>query len=344
MVPYGTILAIATVTEATDSALYYMQMCSGEGGIMAKKGRRDYGEGHQIDETGVDSSSTDGALTATNDNDYNGRDNTSSVDRSSLHNKCITKDLKNSSLSSWPVALYIPNLMGYLRIILSFVGLKHALQQQFHNALNIWIAAALLDLVDGIAARKLNQSSQFGILLDIMADNILRTVIWISATIESSKSDLSWENGVCVWAAIIICLEWITMFCTQSNQTNQKEDQKKEHWKDVNQKSVETTESKRSPPFWVQAVFKNNFCSLPGVLAIYGLFTAPLGTYVWYADRSHKTTWLLRLLSERKMSILITISYVGRFLSAMVELWLCYDFFRGVVARERCQQVKQKGS
>ena len=311
---------------------------------MTKKWRRDYGEGHNIDEAGVDASSTDRALTSTDDGGaHNDNDSTSSLDRSSLlNNDNKAKGVKESSLSSWPVALYIPNLLGYLRIILSFLGLKHALQQKIHNALGIWIAAASLDLIDGVAARSLNQCSQFGILLDIMADNILRTIIWISAMIESSKSGPTRENGICLWAVIIICLEWITMFCSQNNQTNQEGDQHA-HWKDVKRKSAES-ETNRSPPFWVQAVFKNNFRSLPGIFAIYGLFVAPFGTYIWYADRLHKTTWPSQLLSERNMSILIKTSYVGRFLSAMVELWLCYEHLGGIIVRDKRHHMKQKDS
>mmetsp|Transcript_5136 Transcript_5136/g.11124 ORF Transcript_5136/g.11124 Transcript_5136/m.11124 type:complete len:312 (-) Transcript_5136:153-1088(-) len=311
---------------------------------MNKKWQRDYGEGHNIDEIGAVASATGGVLTCNDDggNTNNNSDRIVSLDRSSLHNHDEAERVRGNFFSSWPVILYLPNLMGYLRIILSFIGLKHALQQQSHNALNTWITAALLDLVDGIVARRLNQLSQFGVFLDVMADNILRTTVWISAMIEISKSDSSWENDIlCVWAAIVISLEWITFFCAQSNRTNRNGDQTV-HWKDVKRTSVE--EENRPPPFWVQAVFKNNFRSFFGIFAIFGLFVAPLGTYVWYADRLAKITWPSRILSERNMSILIIMSYAGRFLSAMVELWLCYNFFRGVIATDKWQQMKQKDS
>ena len=248
------------------------------------------------------------------------------------------------TLSDWPVALYVPNLLGYLRILLSFHGMKHSIELHFNKALNTWIAASVLDLIDGIAARKLNQCSQFGILLDIIADNILRTVVWISCVIlvisnrhddGSSSSGGSSVSVICAWT-IIICLEWITMFCSQCDQASRKgEVQIGRHWKDVKRKGNETMSH---PPFWVQAVFNNNFRSPSGILAIYGLFVAPLGSYVWNASNvsttNNETTWPTKLFSEQVIMILIATSYVGRTLSAAVELWLCWRYLSNIIARD----------
>mmetsp|Transcript_12737 Transcript_12737/g.31092 ORF Transcript_12737/g.31092 Transcript_12737/m.31092 type:complete len:312 (+) Transcript_12737:73-1008(+) len=242
---------------------------------------------------------------------------------------------------TWPVLLYIPNLLGFLRILLSFYGLKHALRHHQSQALNIWIVAALLDLIDGVTARMLNQCSQVGVLLDIMADNILRTAVWVSSMIASSNFEPADNENCIIWVAII-CLEWITMFCSQ-NKTNQEGDPGA-HWKDVEKKSLLAESNITQPPFWVQAVFKNNFRSPLGVFAIYGLFVAPFGTYVFYADHLAKETWPSRLLSEHAISLLVYISYAGRFLSALVEIWICYDYLGSIVAKEKRQSLKQKCS
>ena len=282
---------------------------SGSGGtldIMAnKKWRRDYGEGHNLD-----------------DNETTG------VERSSPpRNNGSSMKMKGVKKSSWPILFLLPNILGYIRIILSFYGFRSALQNQPRQAVNIWIAAALLDLFDGAAARMLNQCSQLGTVLDVVADNILRTVVWIAAMIEVKSYTPTNENEICCWAAVI-CLEWITFFCSQNNQMTQKGD-RHIHWKDF--------DVKRAPPPWVHAVFKNNFRSIPGALAIYGLFVSPFGTYIWYSDRLQKSSWPSQLLSERDMSMLIKISYAGRLLSASVEVWLCCEYVRGVIARERRQ-------
>jgi len=227
----------------------------------------------------------------------------------------ITEDEVDRILSNWPVALFIPNLLGYLRIVLSFIGLNYALQSQPNIALNIWIVAALLDMIDGMAARILNQCSEFGVLLDVIADNTLRTTIWISAIIEGMKSgndDMS-SIGICIWVSII-CLEWLTMFCTQS-----KEDDT--HWKDMEGDDT---------PFFVKLIFTNNFRGA-GTFAIYGLFVAPIGSYVSYvADQ----TWLVNVFSEDVLANLVLVAYVGRFTTIMVELWICKKFMKDVIAEE----------
>lgn len=288
-----------------------------------KKWQRDYGEGHNFDESIDESTAGRVSLTITKDGVENCNLPQPMPEHEDAHNN-NAKD--NNSSSSWPVALYIPNLLGYLRIFLSFYGLKHALLKHASQALIIWIIAAMLDLIDGIAARKLNQCSEFGIILDIVADNILRTIVWISSMISCSKSESANVDACLVWVAII-CLEWITMYCSQ-NKANQNEEQST-HWKDVEHSQ---------PPFWVQAVFKNNFRSPPGVLAVYGLFVAPFGTYILYAG-----PLVAHLLPVQVLSMLIVISYFGRLLSAAVEIWICFDYFRSIIAMDKVHR-KKKGS
>ena len=230
------------------------------------------------------------------------------------------KETSSSGLH-WRVLLYVPNLMGYLRIFLAFQGYQAAMQNQHSNALNMWIAAAILDLFDGIVARRLNQCSQFGALLDVIADNILRSIVWISIIMEVAEHDDTSHGKRCIWTAILF-LEWITMLCSQCKSQDK-------HWKDMTQKEH---------PFWVQAVFRNNFRTVPGILTIYGLFIAPLGTYVMYADE----IWPKELLSDRYISYLLSASYVGRMMAASVELWICFDYTCHVINSDNTQDNKSK--
>ena len=142
--------------------------------------------------------------------------------------------------SRTPVLFYIPNILGYIRILLAFVGLYYSILQQPIIAIIIWILASVLDLLDGKIARWLQQTSQFGILLDIVADNILRTIIYIAtcnaATVAYYVSALTASiRGeaqpnlighsivsshfstivIIIIACFIICIEWITMISTQ---------------------------------------------------------------------------------------------------------------------------------
>ncbi|KAJ1638437.1 hypothetical protein T492DRAFT_944669 [Pavlovales sp. CCMP2436] len=68
-----------------------------------------------------------------------------------------------------PVYLYVPNLIGYVRVALNFVALHYALSD-FRACLGCYALSALLDALDGYAARALDQSSTFGGVLDMVTD------------------------------------------------------------------------------------------------------------------------------------------------------------------------------
>jgi len=151
-----------------------------------------------------------------------------------------------------PVALYIPNLLGYTRIILAFVGLFLS-QSHLTTTVIVWMIAAALDFLDGILARWLNQTSNYGILIDVAADNILRTVAWITCIITSTSSTQSSSTVVMLVAfisTIVTCLEWCTMLATQLNSKINDG----LHWKEQCEVEEEQTD-----PTVVQAFFRNNF-------------------------------------------------------------------------------------
>lgn len=169
-----------------------------------------------------------------------------------------------------PVVLYIPNLMGYARIILAFIGLFFASlisqgeQQHLPALLLAWIVAALLDFADGIFARWLGQTSNYGVIIDLVADNILRTTMWISCILAASLKNNN--NTVVLISTFVICLEWCTMVAVQL----QSGSEKKQHWK----------EQRNTDPRIVQLFFRNNFRNPLGCLGIYGLFASPMALYI----------------------------------------------------------------
>lgn len=165
-----------------------------------------------------------------------------------------------------PVALYVPNILGYIRIILALIGLGLAVVVEDvdvdlvddganNGATNIavlitWIVAAILDLFDGIIARKLNQTSQFGVLLDIISDNVLRTCTWIAVIISSISKQKSTSSLVTVItvliATMIICLEWLTMVATQVHSSS-------------NVGSINWKHARDNDHWLIKQFFKNNF-------------------------------------------------------------------------------------
>jgi CDP-diacylglycerol--inositol 3-phosphatidyltransferase len=216
-----------------------------------------------------------------------------------------------------PVVLYIPNLLGYARIFSALVGL-HISSTHPVLAIWIWLGSASLDLIDGILARRLNQCSQLGIFLDIVADIVLRTCCWLAALVAGSSQQMKFV--VCA----IISIEWFTMVSTQLHAA-----QNQSHWKS----------QRDTDPWLVRQVFSRNFKSPLGMFAIYGLFSANLWTFAYEQPEMRRAIpWF---------NVWMYSAYVGRVVALCVELWLCYHFLAFVVAqdtekRNQMDQPKQK--
>jgi phosphatidylglycerophosphate synthase len=204
-----------------------------------------------------------------------------------------------------PIPLYIPNLLGYARIILAFVGL-HLSKTQPGAAFCVWIISATLDLFDGILARRLDQCSSLGVLIDIAADNILRTTVWVAVADESFY-------GVLV--SFIISLEWITMTCTQLHAS-----QSGTHWKTEREKD----------PWLLKHVFANNFRGPLGCLVIHGLFAANLFIYCsQHPELEEQMAEIIPFWTFWKYA-----AFCGRAVSMPIELWMCKGYLSLVISRD----------
>ncbi len=76
------------------------------------------------------------------------------------------------------VYLYVPNLIGYVRVALAFVGYAYALTD-YRVTLGSYLLSQTLDAADGFAARALGQSSTFGAVLDMVTDRASTTCLCI---------------------------------------------------------------------------------------------------------------------------------------------------------------------
>lgn len=70
--------------------------------------------------------------------------------------------------SSWPIALYVPNLIGYVRILLTIIAFAN--YDKPWKFLFYYGSGFILDGADGLAARLLNQLSLLGAQLDMLTD------------------------------------------------------------------------------------------------------------------------------------------------------------------------------
>ncbi|TFJ80297.1 hypothetical protein NSK_008440 [Nannochloropsis salina CCMP1776] len=121
-------------------------------------------------------------------------------------------------------------------------------------ALVVFLSAGALDLLDGVAARRMKQCSRLGALLDVVADNVLRGCMWVSSALLDARTALP--------ALICISVEWLTLLASQLLQHREQG----RHWKKL----------RASDPWIVRYFFSNNFRNVLGVYGVGSLFLAPL--------------------------------------------------------------------
>jgi len=72
------------------------------------------------------------------------------------------------------VYLFVPNLIGYTRVLLAFIAFYVCFDEPI-LFLVLYAISEILDAVDGYAARALNQSSKYGAVLDMVTDRASTT-------------------------------------------------------------------------------------------------------------------------------------------------------------------------
>ena len=89
-----------------------------------------------------------------------------------------TRSSSKVDVSTTTIYLYVPNLIGYLRIVLALIGYGYCLVD-YRVSFGCYMLSQLLDAADGYAARKLNQSSTFGAVLDMVTDRVSTTCLCV---------------------------------------------------------------------------------------------------------------------------------------------------------------------
>ncbi|CAG9471970.1 unnamed protein product [Plasmodium vivax] len=76
------------------------------------------------------------------------------------------------------VYLYIPNIIGYIRVILALWGFVVCRKNLILFAV-LYATSQILDAFDGWTARKFNQTSVFGQILDQITDRLSTTLLYL---------------------------------------------------------------------------------------------------------------------------------------------------------------------
>ncbi|KAK2701757.1 hypothetical protein QYM36_019603 [Artemia franciscana] len=77
------------------------------------------------------------------------------------------------------VFLFIPNLIGYIRVVFGIAAL-YVMPSQPTIAATLYLLSGILDAFDGHAARYFNQSSQFGAMLDMLTDRCMTMALLVN--------------------------------------------------------------------------------------------------------------------------------------------------------------------
>ena len=96
--------------------------------------------------------------------------------------------------------LTIPNALTLLRLILVPFFLVASFHHSWTIAFVIFVTAALTDILDGMLARKLDQRSRLGALLDPAADKIMMICGYLFYTLESHLP----RTGIPVWLTFTV--------------------------------------------------------------------------------------------------------------------------------------------
>eukprot|EP00189_Rhodosorus_marinus_P006009 CAMPEP_0113967254 /NCGR_PEP_ID=MMETSP0011_2-20120614/8817_1 /TAXON_ID=101924 /ORGANISM="Rhodosorus marinus" /LENGTH=165 /DNA_ID=CAMNT_0000980095 /DNA_START=186 /DNA_END=680 /DNA_ORIENTATION=- /assembly_acc=CAM_ASM_000156 len=142
-----------------------------------------------------------------------------------------------------PVWLWVPNVIGYLRIVLVILAISiYGIERK----VGFWVCYGLsfiLDAFDGKAARRLNQTSEFGAFLDVAIDIASRGLLSCRA--------------YPVTGPLVLALEGLVF--TVNHRLGK-------DWKAV---------VLESSPWIVREIFRNGFRTPLGALAVSGLFLMP---------------------------------------------------------------------
>ena len=97
----------------------------------------------------------------------------------------------------------IPNKLSAARLALSFVVFALIPMQLYWGALVVFVIAAGTDWIDGWYARKYDQVTQLGRILDPFCDKILICGVFILLAVEMNEL-FAWYEKVAGWVAVVV--------------------------------------------------------------------------------------------------------------------------------------------
>ncbi|KAH8963546.1 hypothetical protein BDL97_04G018200 [Sphagnum fallax] len=121
--------------------------------------------------------------------------------------------------SSWPIYLYVPNLIGYARILANATAFGVAFTNK-DLFVTLYFISFVCDELDGRFARMLNQTSTFGAVLDMVTDRVSTAALLVLLT----HFYKPWYGLFLGLLALDISSHWLQMYSTfLSSKTSHKD-------------------------------------------------------------------------------------------------------------------------
>jgi phosphatidylglycerophosphate synthase len=109
--------------------------------------------------------------------------------------------------SSWPIYLYVPNLIGYARILANATAFGVAFTNK-DLFVTLYFISFVCDELDGRFARMLNQTSTFGAVLDMVTDRVSTAALLVLLT----HFYKAWYGLFLGLLALDISSHWLQMY------------------------------------------------------------------------------------------------------------------------------------
>ena len=103
------------------------------------------------------------------------------------------------------VFLYIPNIVGYFRVLLIILFYVFFSKNNLISLI-FYLISFILDVFDGYLARYMNQCSSFGAVLDMITDRISTLILCI---LNFEKEDGFLKNLILIWIVFDISSHWM---------------------------------------------------------------------------------------------------------------------------------------
>ena len=98
--------------------------------------------------------------------------------------------------------LNVPNILSAIRLIMAFIVVGVIPFNAYPLALVLFVVAASTDWIDGWWARKFDQVTQLGRILDPFCDKMIICGTYIVLAVE--MRDFPWYSGISGWMAVVV--------------------------------------------------------------------------------------------------------------------------------------------